>query len=191
MSVVFAILSGLDDTFGNFMFVAVDACTLTSSFVCTSCSVAFAFASQRYIPLKLESIQLKQPIRESMRPHMLSRKSYSNILSLIEAIEGLPDVKIYRKEFLQDICKSLKEAERFGISSTESIERNRNLLRQKGRKIQGKGIGTTLLTKGLEFDTVVVLNAHRFTDRKHLYVALTRCCKQLIIISNGNILNPS
>lgn len=122
---------------------------------------------------------------------LLSRKSYSNILLLIEAIEGLPDVKIYRKDFLQDICKSLKEAERLGISAIESIERNRNLLRQKGRKIQGKGIGTTLLTKGLEFDTVVVLNAHRFTDKKHLYVALTRCSKQLIIISQSNILNPS
>ena len=96
---------------------------------------------------------------------------------MIEAIEGLPNVKIYRKDFLQDICKSLKEAERFGISATESIERNRNLLRQKGRKIQGKGIGTTLLTKGLEFDTVVVLNAHRFTDKRHfltssLFVAI-------------------
>lgn len=121
---------------------------------------------------------------------LLSRKSYSNILLLIEAIERLPDVKIYRKDFLQDICKSLTDAERLGISATESIERNRNLLRQKGRKIQGKCIGTTLLTKGLEFDTVVVLNAHRFTDKRHLYVALTRSCKQLIVISNSNILNP-
>ena len=121
---------------------------------------------------------------------LLSRKSYSNILLLIEAIERLPDVKIYRKDFLQDIYKSLKDAERLGISATESIERNRNLLRQKGRKIQGKCIGTTLLTKGLEFDTVVVLNAHRFTDKRHLYVALTRCSKQLIVISNSNILNP-
>ena len=121
---------------------------------------------------------------------LLSRKSYSNILLLIEAIEGLPDVKIYRKDFLQDIYKSLKDAERLGISATESIERNRNLLRQKGRKIQGKCIGTTLLTKGLEFDTVVVLNAHRFTDKRHLYVALTRCCKKLIVVSNHHILTP-
>ena len=144
--------------------------------------------------LKNKRSAKEQQIRgrlETIINQLLSRKSYSNILLLIEAIEGLPNVKIYRKDFLQDICKSLKEAERFGISATESIERNRNLLRQKGRKIQGKGIGTTLLTKGLEFDTVVVLNAHRFTDKRHLYVALTRCCKQLIIISNSNILNPS
>ena len=143
--------------------------------------------------LKNKRSDKEQQIRghlETIINRLLSRKSYSNILLLIEAIEGLPDIKIYRKEFLQDICKSLKEAEMFGISATEPIERNRNLLRQKGRKIQGKGIGTTLLTKGLEFDTVVVLNAHRFTDKRHLYVALTRCCKQLIVISNSNILNP-
>ncbi len=127
---------------------------------------------------------------ETIITTLLTRKSYSNIILLIEAIEKLPDVKIYRKDFLHDLCKSLKEADRLGISAAKSIERNRNLLRRKGRKIQGKGIGTTLLTKGLEFDTVVVLNAHRFTDKRHLYVALTRCCKQLIIISNSNILNP-
>lgn len=144
--------------------------------------------------LKNKRSTKEQQIRghlETILNALLSRKTYANILLLIEAIEELPDVKIYRKDFLQDLCKSLKEAERLGISATESIERNRNLLRQKGRKIQGKGIGTTLLTKGLEFDTVVVLNAHRFTDKKHLYVALTRCCKKLLIISNSNVLNPN
>lgn len=127
---------------------------------------------------------------ETIITDLVARKSYTNIVSLIEAIENIPDVKIYRKDFLRDISKTLRDADRLGISATESIERNRNILRRKGRKIQGKGIGTTLLTKGLEFDTVVVLNAHRFTDKRHLYVALTRCCKRLIIISNNYILNP-
>ncbi|MFV1977526.1 MAG: hypothetical protein ACC651_17435 [Candidatus Scalindua sp.] len=43
-----------------------------------------------------------------------------------------------------------------------------------GRKIKGKCIGTTLLTKGLEFDTVAILNARKFDCPKNLYVALTR-----------------
>ena len=111
-------------------------------------------------------------------------------MPLIEAIENIPDMKVYRKDFLHDICNALRDADRLGVSAAESIERNRNILRRKGRKIQGKVIGTTLLTKGLEFDTVVVLNAHRFNDKRHLYVALTRCCKQLIVISNNHILNP-
>lgn len=128
---------------------------------------------------------------EKIITSLVSRKSYANIAFLIEAIVKLPNVKIYRTDCLRDICQTLREADRLGISATKSIERNRNILRQKGRKIQGRGIGTTLLTKGLEFDTVVVLNAHRFTDKRHLYVALTRCCKRLIIISNSPILNPN
>lgn len=119
------------------------------------------------------------------------KKSYTDIASLIEAIENIPDMKVYRKDFLHDICKALRDADRLGVSAAESIERNRNILRRKGCKIQGKVIGTTLLTKGLEFDTVVVLNAHRFNDKRHLYVALTRCCKRLIVVSNNHILNPN
>lgn len=33
----------------------------------------------------------------------------------------------------------------------------RNMLRRQGCKVKGKAIGTTLLTKGSELDTVVVL----------------------------------
>ncbi len=138
----------------------------------------------------IEEQKVKEDL-EKIIAALIEGKSYLKIVSLISAIEKLPEVKIYRKDLLSDICKALRDAERLGISSTKSIERNRNLLRRRGRKIQGKGIGTTLLTKGLEFDTVVVLNAHRFSDKRHLYVAITRCCKQLIIISNNYILNPS
>lgn len=134
--------------------------------------------------------QLIQKDLEVIITSLTARKSYKSIALLIEKIENLPDVKIYRKDLLRDICKTLLDAERLGLSATKSMERNRNILRQKGSKIQGKGIGTSLLTKGLEFDTVIVLNAHRFTDKKHLYVAFTRCCKKLIVVSNNHILTP-
>ena len=119
-----------------------------------------------------------------------SQKTYGEIANLMEKIQNLPDVKVYRKDFLHDLCSVLREADRLGLTARLSIERNRNILRRKGRKVQGKGIGTTLLTKGLEFDTVVILNAHQFEDPKHLYVALTRCSKRLVIISQTNILHP-
>lgn len=142
--------------------------------------------------LKNKRSVAEQQIRENLETiisSLTTRKSYITVVELIKAIEQLPDVKVYRKDFLRDICKALQDADHLGISATEAMERNRNVLGRKGRIIQGKGIGTTLLTKGLEFDTVVVLNAHRFTDKRHLYVALTRCCKRLIIISNSYILN--
>lgn len=65
----------------------------------------------------------------------------------------------------------------------EAMYETRNAIRRGGRKIQGRCIGTTLLTKGLEFDTVIVLDAHRFEDSKNFYVAISRACKRLVIIS--------
>ncbi len=144
--------------------------------------------------LKNKRSAADQQIRKKLEgiiTSLVSKKSYTDIALLIEAIAKLPNVRIYRTDCLRDICQTLRDAARLGISATKSIERNRNILRQKGRKIQARKIGTTLLTKGLEFDTVVVLNAHHFTDKRHLYVALTRCCKRLIVISNNPILNPN
>lgn len=121
---------------------------------------------------------------------LLSNKTFSGVLNLIDAISGLPDMRIYRKSLLFDVKCTLRDAERLGITAKEAIIRNRNIVRRKGRKIIGKSIGTTLLTKGLEFDTVVVLNAHQFDNPKHLYVALTRCCSRLVVITNNPVLHP-
>jgi DNA helicase-2/ATP-dependent DNA helicase PcrA len=46
----------------------------------------------------------------------------------------------------------------------------RNIKRRIGRKISGRCTGTTLLTKGLEFDTVAVLDAHKFKCLENFYV---------------------
>lgn len=121
---------------------------------------------------------------------LIACKSYGKVAELIDAIRNLPEVKIYRKMIVNDLCNILRDAERLEITAKESIERNRNIIRRMGRRIEGKGIGTTLLTKGLEFDTVVVLNAHMFKNPKHLYVALTRCCKRLVVITETNVLHP-
>lgn len=65
----------------------------------------------------------------------------------------------------------------------------RNVVRRGGRKIRGRCIGTTLLTKGLEFDTVIILDAHRFEDSKNFYVAISRACKNLVILSKEQTLH--
>ena len=88
------------------------------------------------------------------------------------------------------MIKALERAQAEGDTIYESMKKNRDVLRRVGRNIKGRCIGTTLLTKGLEFDVVIVLNAHLFTNPKHLYVALTRASKKLIVISQNSILNP-
>ena len=91
---------------------------------------------------------------------------------------------------MRDILSALRNAHSNKISTYEAMKRNRDIIRREGRNIIGKCIGTTLLTKGLEFDSVIVLNAHKFNNPKHLYVALTRACKRLTIISENPILHP-
>ena len=54
-----------------------------------------------------------------------------------------------------------------------------------GRKIEGRCIGTTLLTKGLEFDTVILYEAHKFVDEKNFYVAISRARKKLVLITSA------
>lgn len=74
-----------------------------------------------------------------------------------------------------------------GLNNTtlyESMKIIKTRIRHQGRRILGKCIGTTLLTKGLEFDTVILWDAHKFQDPKNFYVAISRACKNLIIFSD-------
>lgn len=110
--------------------------------------------------------------------------------TLINIISHLPDIKCYRKEFLYNLQNALQTAHNENITVYEAMKKNRDIIRRVGRKVKGKCIGTTLLTKGLEFDTVIVLNAHKFKDPRNFYVAITRACKKLIIFSENEILSP-
>lgn len=76
------------------------------------------------------------------------------------------------------------------LSAYKAMTLQRNKIRKVGRKVDDKCIGTTLLTKGLEFDAVIIVDAHKFRCPKNLYVAITRATKKLIIFSKGNIIKP-
>ena len=115
-------------------------------------------------------------------------KSYLEIANLITYLLNIPGQKIYRYEFAQDMLRALKEAELKNSSLSDAVLIQRDKLRRRGRQVMGKVIGTTLLTKGLEFDTVLVMDAHRFATKENLYVALSRCCKRLIVVSERRYL---
>ncbi len=106
---------------------------------------------------------------------------------ILETKDGLK-LKYKRDEIIFSFLKSLKEASHSNVSVYDSMKNSRNTIRRSGRKVHGKCIGTTLLTKGLEFDTVAILDAHKFECPKNLYVALTRCCKKLIIFTEKTTL---
>ncbi len=107
----------------------------------------------------------------------------------LKLIKRLPQNKCYRSELYHDLIKAIEQAHINKKSVFEAMKDIRDSKRHIGRNVTGKCIGTTLLTKGLEFDTVVVLNAQRFDCPKNFYVALTRASKRLIIFTDRDEIN--
>jgi len=132
---------------------------------------------------------LVRPIAEDIKK-IKQKYSLTLILEILKETKKLPEIKCYRVELFNCLCRALEKAECKNISVYEAMKEIRNIKRRIGRKIEGKCIGTTLLTKGLEFDTVAVLDAHKFKCPKNFYVAITRACKKLIIFTNNKILSP-
>lgn len=116
--------------------------------------------------------------------------SLHDVIEILNEIEGLPNIYCSRKELLRSISKAIELSVKNNTSVLVGMREQRNNIRRLGRRVEGKHVGTTLLTKGLEFDVVVVLDAHKIQSPKHLYVALTRCRKKLVVISASNVLNP-
>jgi len=117
--------------------------------------------------------------------------SISAFLNIILLMKHEMRFKTKRLDLLNSIIKSMNIAISEDKSVYEGMVSYKNVIRRVGRKIHGKCIGTTLLTKGLEFDTVAILNAHRFESYKHFYVAITRACKHLIIFTENETLSFS
>lgn len=115
--------------------------------------------------------------------------SLSSLLEVLNTIKSLNGYSNHRPDFWGEIIKCVKHAISEGESLYKTMEKHRSRLRHIGRKIEGRCIGTTLLTKGLEFDTVILLNADKFQDKKHFYVAISRACRKLVMITHNITIN--
>ena len=96
---------------------------------------------------------------------------------------------IKRPDLARQVLKSLEYAVENNTSVYEAMVKTKNHIRRNGRKIYGKCFGTTLLTKGLEFDAVILLYADKIEDKRNFYVAISRACKNLIIFTESNQLS--
>ncbi len=110
----------------------------------------------------------------------------SSLKRLIEDLEALQNVVIYRKEFVSRLKRALEGCcLNADLSITDSLIEVRERDRVLGRSPYGHIVGTTLLLKGLEFDHVLVVNAQEL-DARNLYVALTRGTKSVTVIATQN-----
>lgn len=127
---------------------------------------------------------------ESAALAFLAAPSFRMALEALEAFEDAPHVRVFRPEVVH-VCKAAMRAAATGeCTFYEAVVRARERNRHLGRPITKRAVGSTLLLKGLEADVVVVLNPSAM-DARHLYVALTRGAKGLVICSETPILTPA
>lgn len=141
--------------------------------------------------IKFDRLIQKRSLEEKEKSSMLHEAVSIPIKkkAIIEALNVLTNtikLKVQRIELLNEIKSAIMSSAFSGKSIKDEITARRNLARVQGRKLYGKVIGTTLLTKGLEAHTVILLKPSDLLQNKnglgHLYVALTRAVHKIILI---------
>lgn len=115
--------------------------------------------------------------------------SYSTLIELFTMIKSDLRWKAKRADIFSSVFRCLKMANENATSVLEEMKKHKNRIRQAGRRIEGRCIGTTLLTKGLEFDTVVLIEADKMKSSKDFYVAISRACKEVHIFTTSSTLH--
>jgi hypothetical protein len=118
----------------------------------------------------------------------MAAPSHHAAIDLLESLTEQHGARVYRPEVLYCCISALKAARGEGgfvAAAIQARERNRHLCRPMGRR----AVGSTLLLKGLEADVAVILEPQRMTPQ-HLYVALTRGAKRVVICSPTPLLTP-
>jgi hypothetical protein len=121
--------------------------------------------------------------------HFHANPSPMSAAALLAAIGKDAGVRPHRPAVLRACLRALNSCDGAeGNSFYEAAIRARELSRLLGRPLDRRVVGSTLLLKGLEADVAVILAADDL-DAQHLYVAMTRGAKRLVICSMRPLLN--
>lgn len=113
-----------------------------------------------------------------------------DVLSALEYIRRCKKFKIYRLELYMEMERSIRMAQENGISVSEAahIIRTNPAYRRSYSKF--KMISSrTVLSKGLEFDCVVIDFGMKQVSGTDMYVAMTRAMKMIYVISGSNMIS--
>jgi hypothetical protein len=115
--------------------------------------------------------------------------SYVNALQALNEIRGTSGVRVYRPDIFRSCLSAMQAAHDGSTTFHEAAERERERCRHTGRSVARRSVGSTLLLKGLEADVAVILYPE-LMDSRHLYVALTRGARRVLVCSQSPILTP-
>ncbi|HWV55073.1 UvrD-helicase domain-containing protein [Pseudorhodoplanes sp.] len=118
-----------------------------------------------------------------------SERTYAAAGDVLAAINEEGGVRSHRPAILRGAYNVLKICGQSGVLPSEAAITVREQSRLIGRPLAKRTVGSTLLLKGLEAETCVMLETEKM-NANHLYVAMTRGAKQLIICNHGSLLSP-
>ncbi|MRD49645.1 UvrD-helicase domain-containing protein [Caenimonas koreensis] len=185
--------SELDDLLNFAMQFEVGSAMALDALLALAAS-AVANANISHLKARLKSLKAKRAIKEANETEELvlqfdGSPTTQHAATLLEAIARQPKARVFRREIYFGVIAALRRCSERKCSVAEAIQQVRDGYRHAGRKVSGRVVGSTLLLKGLEADTAVVLYPEEM-DAKNLYVAMTRGARRLVICSGASILIP-
>ena len=119
----------------------------------------------------------------------LAAPSHRTAVGVLVALSKQGGVRAHRQTVLSCCIKALNGCDASNPASfAEAAVRAREENRLLGRSLPEKAVGSTLLLKGLEAEVAVLLDIEDM-DAAHLYVAMTRGSKKLVVCSRSPVLN--
>lgn len=113
--------------------------------------------------------------------------TFAAAADFLAALSYQAGTRTHRPAILRACMKTLAQTNEdvsFHDAAIQIREQNRLL----GRPLPRRAVGSTLLLKGLEADVAVILDAAHHSAR-HLYVAMTRGSRKLVVCSTSDRLN--
>lgn len=122
---------------------------------------------------------------------LYKKHSHNDMLAVLDWIKNEPDFHIYRKELFAEMCRSIRRARDLGISITQAAQEIRMIPGNQSKYAGFKRLASrTLLSKGLEFDCVIIdlskvkQNATSGYSATEMYVAMTRAMRAIYFITD-------
>lgn len=114
--------------------------------------------------------------------------TYGEAANLLDLWWEQPGVRSHRPGVLHASMQALRLAAAGSCNFADATIRAREENRARGRPLPMRGVGSTLLLKGLEAEACVILNPAALNPA-NLYVAMTRGSMSLVICSRSPLVN--
>lgn len=123
----------------------------------------------------------KAPIAHALRA-VLAHPSGERAAAVLRVLSSDPETYIYRPQLLRSCFRTYTQVagegvERFADFLPIVLETRKHIDDPAG----GPVVGTPLRLKGLEFESVVIVDPHRFATVEQLYVAISRPRHRLVV----------